>query len=237
MSLTGLKYDPCEEKKYLTESIGPGLYQINTPVLCSTCFQENPQIINQRGGVSMSGNVDWRFYAGPIDIETDLRNINRPATRCPEGKYEPKCPRCNVVTSGQPCGDGVSISCHKCGFIFKGTTYQDGKRCTNEDLINFPDCNFPVENTRLCNPPSTLRGTGWNRFETLCLNPQAQLFFPGAYLIPTRTVFRDNHRPCIRQTKVNSIHPVDVGTYYKGDYKMASVCGTDGSFYTTKICN
>ena len=30
-----------------------------------------------------------------------------------------------------------------------------------------------TEDTRLSNPPMTLRGTGWNRFEHLCRDPQA----------------------------------------------------------------
>lgn len=205
MSFNRLNYDICETKKNLKESVGPGLYQINTPVLCSTCFQGNPEIINQHGGVSMNANTNWRFYAGPIDVETDLLNINRPATRCPEGKYEPKCPNCGVVISGQPCGNGVSLSCYNCKYKIK-----KGAMC-NENLVDFPDCNFPIENTRLSNPPSTLRGTGWNRFEDLCLDPQDQLLFPGEYHIPTRTVFRDNHRPCVRKVAINSMHPIDFG--------------------------
>lgn len=201
MSFNRLSYDTCESKIAIQESVSPGLYQMNTPVLCNTCFQDNPQIISQRGAVSMNANTDWRFYAGPIDVETDLLNINRPATRCPSGKYEPKCPNCNVVLSGEPCGQGVSDVCYNCR-----STLPKGAMC-NQDLVNLPDCHFPVENTRLSNPPSTLRGTGWNRFEYLCLDPQANILFPGEYEIPTRLVFRDNFRPCVRTPKVNTMHP------------------------------
>ena len=203
MSFSNLKYDTCESKIAIKESIGPGLYQLNPPLLCNTCYQDNPQIINQRGGVSMNADVDWRFYAGPVDVETDLLNINRVATKCPSGKYEPRCPNCNVVVSGQPCGQGVANVCHNCKRKIPA-----GGMC-NQNMVNLPDCHFPVENTRLSNPPSTLRGTGWNRFEDLYLDPQAQLFFPGEYHIPTRTVFRDNFRPCLRKVQVNSMHPED----------------------------
>jgi len=209
MSFNNLMYDTCEAKVAIKESVGPGLYQMNTPVLCNTCFQDNPQIINQRGGVSMNANADWRFYAGPVDVETDLLNINRPATNCPSGKYEPKCPNCGVVVSGQPCGDGVALSCYNCKMKIP-----TGGMC-NQDLVNLPDCHFPIENTRLSNPPCTLRGTGWNRFDPLCMDPQDQIFFPGEYQIPTRTVFRDNFRPCVRKTKVNSMHPQDHGLVAK----------------------
>lgn len=201
MSFNRLAYDTCESKVAIKESVSPGLYQMNTPVLCNTCFQDNPQIISQKGAVSMNANTDWRFYAGPVDVETDLLNINRPATRCPDGKYEPRCPNCNVVISGQPCGQGVSNVCLNCR-----ATLPKGAMC-NQDLVNLPDCHFPVENTRLSNPPSTLRGTGWNRFEYLCLDPQDNVLFPGEYDVPTRLVLRDNFRPCVRKPKINSMHP------------------------------
>ncbi len=205
MSFNRLNYDICESKIAIKESIGPGLYQMNTPVLCNTCFQDNPQIINQMGGVSMNANTDWRFYAGPIDVESDLLNINRPATRCPEGKYEPKCPNCGVIVSGQPCGQGDAMACYNCR-----QPLPPGAMC-NQDLVNLPNCHFPVENTRLSNPPCTLRGTGWNRFDPLCFDPQDKILFPGVYETPTRLVFRDNFRPCVRKARVNSMHPADLG--------------------------
>lgn len=53
------------------------------------------------------------------------------------------------------------------------------------------------EDTRLSNPPCTLRGTGWNRWEWLCQDPQAKALMPFDYNINNRLVVRDNHRPCI----------------------------------------
>ena len=104
----------------------------------------------------------------------------------------------------------------------------------NQNLVNLPDCHFPVENTRLSNPPSTLRGTGWNRFDPLCLDPQDQIFFPGEYQIPTRTVFRDNFRPCVRKVRVNSMHPSD----YEKVAPIQSECsrlGIADSHYATPL--
>ena len=170
MSFNRLRNDACEININNKESAGPGSYQMSTPILCDSTYQDNPQIINQKGGVSMNANTEWRFYDGPVDVETDLLNINRPATNCPDGKY---------MNEKRP------------------------------ELINMPDSHFPVENTRLSNPPSTLRGTGWNRFETLCLDPQANIFFPGNRNILTHTVFKDNYRRCMRTPKVNSMHPQD----------------------------
>lgn len=215
MSFNRLSYDTCESKVTIKESVGPGLYQMGTPILCNTCYQDNPQIINQRGGVSMNANTDWRFNSGPVDIETDLLNINRPATNCPTGKYEGmnvdaskssgSCPKCNTILNGEPC-----------------------KMC-NQDLVNMPDCHFPVDNTRLSNPPSTLRGTGWNRFETLCLDPQANIFFPGEYDTSTRLVFRDNFKACVRNPKVNSMHPQDYAEIKEDECAKLNIrAGQDG---------
>lgn len=53
------------------------------------------------------------------------------------------------------------------------------------------------EDTRLSNPPCTLRGTGWNRWEWLCINPQSKALVPFDFNINNRLVVRDNHRPCV----------------------------------------
>jgi hypothetical protein len=67
--------------------------------------------------------------------------------------------------------------------------------CPTQSL---PDCQqIPRENTRLSNPPCTLRGTGWNRWEWLCKNPQDKALIPFDYNISNRLIVKDNHRPCI----------------------------------------
>ena len=82
-----------------------------------------------------------------------------------------------------------------------------GQMCGDQNLINFPTCHFSVEDSRLSNPPCTLRGTGWNRFQPLCLDPQDQVLFPGDYQVPTRLVVKDNHRPCVPTPAVNNMLP------------------------------
>ena len=59
------------------------------------------------------------------------------------------------------------------------------------------ECAAPVENTRLSNPPCTLRGTGWNRWEWLCWDPQERAMIPFDHFTPYRIVAKDNHRPCL----------------------------------------
>ena len=51
MSFNRLKYDFCEEKTEINQSVKPGNYKLNTPVTCNGCFQPNPSIISQKQGV------------------------------------------------------------------------------------------------------------------------------------------------------------------------------------------
>lgn len=69
---------------------------------------------------------------------------------------------------------------------------------TCDDLDVPPNCpQVPIEDTRLSNPPCTLRGTGWNRWEWLCRDPQDKALIPFDYNINYRLVVKDNHRPCL----------------------------------------
>ena len=83
----------------------------------------------------------------------------------------------------------------------------------NSNLNHFGDCpNCVGESTRLSNPGCTLRGTGWNRWEWLCQNPQDRAIIPfnrgleiGAN---TNLMARDNHRPCMPEPVKQSLsHP------------------------------
>lgn len=67
----------------------------------------------------------------------------------------------------------------------------------NDNLKHWKDCMFPTEETRTSNPACNLRGTGWNRWEWLCLNPQERVEIPFDYNIDNRIIVKDNHRPCI----------------------------------------
>lgn len=56
---------------------------------------------------------------------------------------------------------------------------------------------LPKEDTRLSNPPCTMRSTGWNRWEWLCKNPQDKALVPFDFNINNRLIVKDNHRPCV----------------------------------------
>jgi hypothetical protein len=60
------------------------------------------------------------------------------------------------------------------------------------------DCHdMDPEDCRISNPPCTLRGTGWNRWEWMCQNPQDRAIIPFETLINNKMVVKDNHRPCV----------------------------------------
>ena len=197
MSFNRLKYDRCNVTQYNQETTAPGNYMTATPVINNGCYNDNPRIINQKNGVSLNGNTDWRFYYGPVDVESELLNITRRESKCPSDKYHPK--------NKEP------------------------------KLVNPKDCHFNVDDTRLNNPPSTLRGTGWNRFVPLCKNPQENVFFPGTIMTPTRLVVKDNHRPVVRNPKVNDMNPNE--TQEPCEKLSGNVCATPTrALYQYDVC-
>jgi len=108
---------------------------------------------------------------GLVDINSELLGLNRKLSNNPNNKYAPNSVGCS--------GSGNKQFCN-----YDNT--QSSGNCHKED-----------EHTRLSNPPCTLRGTGWNRWEWLCLNPQSNIEIPFDNNIDNRTVVKDNHRPCL----------------------------------------
>ena len=102
-----------------------------------------------------------------IDVDSELLNINRKLSKCSSNDFIPK-------------------------FNEKGEIEN------NINKVDFKDCKIPtMENTRLSNPACKLRGTGWNRWEWLCNNPQKRSLVPFEFNISNRLVVKDNHRPLI----------------------------------------
>ena len=103
-----------------------------------------------------------------IDVNSELKGITRKLSKCDRSYYQPQ----------------------------KGKI-QIGHKYIKNDIIDYKDCQKPSLDTRLIDPPCTLRGTGWNRWEPLCLNPQDHVFIPFDTNINNRLVVKDNHRPCL----------------------------------------
>ncbi len=183
MSFNRLDYDINAYRQQLNESLGPGVYTINMPrVDCVGCYPTDPYQRLQVQGGSVSKSMPL------VDVDSELMNITRKLSKDPSKKYIPRCPD-SMCTSGEVCGQGVAGQCSK---------HARGQRYGDNDLHNFPDCRrIGTEDTRISNPTCTLRGTGWNRWEWLCINPQERVEMPFDWNINTNIMFRDNHRPCV----------------------------------------
>jgi hypothetical protein len=73
--------------------------------------------------------------------------------------------------------------------------YAPTKPCASK---GYGDCRqLPISDSRLNNPPATLRCTGWNRWEWLCTDPQARSLVPFDWNVNTDIVAKDNHRPLL----------------------------------------
>lgn len=74
-----LIYDPCAYAKKLQESVSPLEYRLyeGNYENCNKCTHENKF---------------WRpFDVDVVDIESELKNITRPNSKCPTMKYNPNC--------------------------------------------------------------------------------------------------------------------------------------------------
>ena len=187
MSFNRLNYDTGSYKQELNQSVGPGNYAINKPpISCEACYPENPALRLQHRGDS----VDKGQFM--IDIDSELLGLFRKNSKNPKKHYIPCCDG-STCTSGQPCGDGVRESCRS----NKGQPKRGQMANDHKKLKHWKECMIPAEDTRLSNPPCSLRGTGWNRWEWLCLNPQDRVEIPFDWNISNRLLVKDNHRPVI----------------------------------------
>ncbi len=80
-----LSYDNCAYQKRLYESTSPLLYQLYEGKFenCGKCTYKNQF---------------WRPY-DLVDLESELKNITRPNTKCPQLKYNPDCKKSKMCVS------------------------------------------------------------------------------------------------------------------------------------------
>lgn len=195
MSFNRLNYDTCQYQQTLSESTGPGHYQLNTPpISCEPCYPKDVQSRLQHSGASVDTSRPI------IDIDSEMLNITRPSSKCPSRKWVPQCEKYDA--NGYPCGQGVVGTCMQteCTDKTQVPNMPREAKCPDQfsqKLTHWRDCGKPVEDTRLVNPAGNLRGTGFNRWEWLCLNPQERVEIPFDTNISNRIVVKDNHRPCV----------------------------------------
>jgi hypothetical protein len=61
------------------------------------------------------------------------------------------------------------------------------------NLTAMPEEEFPRTYERLVDPPCTLRGTGWNRWEWLCQNPQENIMIPFEHGVDSQLAQKDGY--------------------------------------------
>lgn len=164
-NFTRQRYDACEMKDAVARSTGPGRYMMATTDLnCMGCFIPNPKVRLQKKGDSE------KAHYGRTDVESELLNLSRSASKCPSREYNPAT---NPVS--------------------------------RDSALHMPDCrDLPFDqDTRMTNPACNLRGTGINRFEWPCTDPQKSFEIPFDWGIQARILAKDTHRPCVPR-------PIDV---------------------------
>ena len=174
-----LAYDDGNYAKKLEESVGPLKYVLN-PQVYERCTQVRP---SQPGLIGRQG-VSVSYQHHMADIESELKGLNRRASKDPSTLYKPECPKgTNKSYNGYPCGGGVAA----------------GFESSQEKLHHYEKMKDFTEYSRNLNPPSTLRGTGLNRFDIVLYNPQDETrWFQQAPIgINQRLVVKDNHVPLI----------------------------------------
>lgn len=112
-----------------------------------------------------------------------------------------------IRTATKPYADRNLVNRVDAESEIKGFTRPTSREVTNQHTPNRNAHNieegktkvmeFRVSETRLDNPGCTLRGTGFNRWDWVPMNPQKNVMVPFDYMIDTKVMAKDNHRPCI----------------------------------------
>jgi len=79
-------------------------------------------------------------------------------------------------------------------------------------LTPMPEASFPQSDARQFDPPCTLRGSGVNRWEWLCQNPQENVMIPFEWAVDSRHAAKDDFvvsgcRPMVRDTSLPVAKP------------------------------
>ena len=210
---TRLNYDSCSYKEKLRRTVGPGLYQLDSPANdCIECYQDVPADPSLR---YQSYGHNTCSMKKAVDDSSELLGLNYKNTKCNNQEYMP--------------GKYVKTGCE-----ITGNTEPR-------------ECMVPREDTRLSNPPCTLKETGINRWEWICYDPQDKAIeefdrIPVNY----RMVAKDNHVPCIEKPMdqsvffPNSKQNNDNLDSWKNNNKMNKLYSPgypEGSMYPGVSCN
>jgi hypothetical protein len=117
-----------------------------------------------------------------------------------------KAPYPDDVRIGNPSGPATTNFQNRVDLEsdLKGYTRPPSKELVNQHnpgnnsyrLYNHNIVNFNVNETILENPPCTLRGTGYNRWDWLPINPQKAVTTEFNHMVDTRQLEKDRHYQC-----------------------------------------
>ena len=168
-----------------------------------------------------------------------LYNVQTPSNDCAPCKRDiPADPSIRYQKYGNstcPVGQSIKDDSELRGLNYKNSKcndnyYTPGSYST-EGLCSVPgkqgarDCGFtPQESTRISNPVCNLHGTGINRWNWLCFEPQDHALEnfrrEGT---DVRTLFKDNHTPCLeKQVDQNHFLPPMENNKFDPSYKMST---------------
>jgi hypothetical protein len=117
-----LRYDNCAYAKTLSESVSPFAYMMYDGKFenCGKCKLDNA----------------WRpYYKEVVDVESDLKNITRPATKCPSLKYNPKCKKSPGCVSTFDPSVPVILDRDVCPIVFNNIPRMQSNGLVNPDKI------------------------------------------------------------------------------------------------------
>jgi hypothetical protein len=103
------KYEECETKRSIKESTAPGEYQLFGGKFenCDKC------------------KVDRNYRPFDlVDVESELKNITRRASRCPENKYDPRCKKSSRCLSTYDASRPVVLAPEVCPIVYNNIPRQ-----------------------------------------------------------------------------------------------------------------
>ncbi len=109
-----LPYDNCAYEKKIYESTSPLAYQMYEGAYenCNKCTHNDKF---------------WRpFDKEIVDIESELKNLSRPASQCDQYKYSPSCKKSGICTSTYDPSVPVVFAPEVCPIVFSNIPRQTG---------------------------------------------------------------------------------------------------------------
>ena len=112
-----LRYDECAYSKTLSESLSPYSY-----MMYDGKFENTEKCKKDKF---------WHPYdINVVDVESELKNISRPATKCPSLKYNPACKKSGQCISTFDPSVPVILNSNVCPIVFNNI-----KRLTNPGWV------------------------------------------------------------------------------------------------------